>query len=510
MAWVSIDSFQQVSIMIGFIILLLVDLKIVRSFVVPTGSMAPTIVGYHKEVTCPKCGARFLINASAEGEGFLRERVMGCTCFNCRTAVDFNKDGKIPALRGGDRITVGPVLGKPARHSVTVHKYPSAWYQEKPQTVYYVSRIVGLPGETVALSYGRAYACRNLAYPDDNKVEAKLRWQNEFMHRDDPKALKLFAEGKFRIVRKSPDSMLYLRLPVHDNDFLDKKGPRYWTAAPDSAWKKAPKGFRREGEQKDMSWIRFRNLVPGKDGKPTAQLITDFAGFNSFVPAGFEADRPANWVSDLMLECEITLTNTQGEFWLELVKGSDRFQARWDLASGRCTLVRLGAKGKMQELANQPTDLKRSGTFQVRFANFDDRLTVWVDKTLPFGAGIEYPASLKKGPTAADLAPAGIAGKGGPIQIQRLKLWRAPYYGHSPIEGDYEGKQPDWSDTADWEELRKLPTRTFFVQPGHFFMVSDNCPASSDSRTWGVVPERFIHYQVLFRYFPFQRLGLVR
>jgi hypothetical protein len=146
--------------MTGFMILLLVDLKIVRSFVVPTGSMSPTIVGYHKEVTCPKCGARFFINASAEGEGPFRERVMGCTCFNCRTAVDFNKDSKIPALRGGDRITVGPVVDKPARHSLVVYKYPPA-------------------------SHGRVYACRDLAYPDD-KVEAKERWHKEFMHQDDP------------------------------------------------------------------------------------------------------------------------------------------------------------------------------------------------------------------------------------------------------------------------------------------------------------------------------------
>jgi signal peptidase I len=211
-----------------------------------------------------------------------------------------------------------------------------------------------------------------------------------------------------------------------------------------------------------------------------------------------------------MLECEVTLKKAQGELWLELVKGVDRFQAHWHLASGRCTLVRLGTKGKIQELADRPTELKRAGTYKLRFANFDDRLTVWVDNALPFGAGIEYPAPAEKGPTAADLKPAGIASKGGPVQIQRLKVWRAPYYAHSPINGDYVGNEPDWSNPADWEALSKLTARTFFVQPGHFFMISDNSAASSDSRTWGVVPERFIHYQVLFRYFPLRRIGLVR
>ena len=303
--------------------------------------------------------------------------------------------------------------------------------------------------------------------------------------------------------------MLSLRLPVHDHDFSAKESTPRWTAARNSAWKEDQKGFRRDqGEQID--WLRFRNLVPAKGGKPRPELVTDFFSFNSSVLEKFPADRRANWVGDLMLECEVTLMKAQGEFWLELVKGIDRFQARWHLPSGRCTLVRLGVKGKIHELANRPTELKRAGTYQLRFANFDDRLTVWVDNALPFGAGIEYSAPAEKGPTVADLQPAGIASKGGPVRIQRLKLWRAPYYAHRPTDGDYAGNEPDWSNPADWEGLGKLPARTFFFQPKHFFMLSDNSPASSDSRTWGVVPERFIHYQVLFRYFPQQRIGLVR
>jgi len=114
MAWGFPWHFEQVIIMIGFVTMLLVDMKIIHAFVVPTGSMAPTIMGYHKEVTCPECGARLFINASAEGEGLFRERVIGCTCFNCRSALEFNKDSKIPALRGGDRIMVAPLINRPS------------------------------------------------------------------------------------------------------------------------------------------------------------------------------------------------------------------------------------------------------------------------------------------------------------------------------------------------------------------------------------------------------------
>src|SRR5262245_11491520 len=37
-----------------------------EAFVIPTGSMAPTLMGRHKDVICPECGIRFQVNASDE------------------------------------------------------------------------------------------------------------------------------------------------------------------------------------------------------------------------------------------------------------------------------------------------------------------------------------------------------------------------------------------------------------------------------------------------------------
>ena len=39
-----------------------------EAFVIPTGSMAPTLMGRHKEVTCPECGYVYAVNASEEVE----------------------------------------------------------------------------------------------------------------------------------------------------------------------------------------------------------------------------------------------------------------------------------------------------------------------------------------------------------------------------------------------------------------------------------------------------------
>ena len=55
-------------------------------------------------------------------------------------------------------------------------------------------------------------------------------------------------------------------------------------------------------------------------------------GYNS----GHEDGQPVavQWVGDLMLDCRVTVTAAQGELVLELGKSTDKFQARFDLASG--------------------------------------------------------------------------------------------------------------------------------------------------------------------------------
>jgi signal peptidase I len=74
---------------IVFVVVLVLLLKtfLAEAFVIPTGSMATTLLGYHWDVTCEKCGYQFLVNGSSEGEGDPDKgvtRVNQCYCPNCR------------------------------------------------------------------------------------------------------------------------------------------------------------------------------------------------------------------------------------------------------------------------------------------------------------------------------------------------------------------------------------------------------------------------------------------
>ena len=80
---------------IVFVVFLVVLLKafVAEAFVIPTGSMATTLLGYHKVETCPECGHKFELNYSKQADAAERnqEPVIGCKCPNCGLHILFKE-----------------------------------------------------------------------------------------------------------------------------------------------------------------------------------------------------------------------------------------------------------------------------------------------------------------------------------------------------------------------------------------------------------------------------------
>ncbi len=81
------DGFREIVETVVFVVVLVLLLKgfLAEAFVIPTGSMATTLLGYHRDVECPQCGYHFRINMSSQLDAEQPQRaiVTGCTCPNC-------------------------------------------------------------------------------------------------------------------------------------------------------------------------------------------------------------------------------------------------------------------------------------------------------------------------------------------------------------------------------------------------------------------------------------------
>jgi signal peptidase I len=579
------DPVREACETVVFVVALVLLLKLfaVEAFVIPTGSMAETLYGYQKDVTCPDCGHQYPVNCSNEvdpPDGRPRP-VVRATCPNCRFPAAW-KPGDGPGWRSGDRVLVHKAMytvdGGPTRGDVVVFKYPV-----DPQINHtaqnYIKRLWGLGGETLAICRGDLYATTSLAYPPDQldldgrtpvyprPADPTTAWEGpalgfgssrvnppfqagglDFTYHNRPDPLAAFAAarragfpaGGFEPLRKTPAQAVAMRRLVYDNDHPSatlakrKVPPRWqadgpgWTTADDKAFTHTGGG---------LSFLRYRHRVPGPagdalGGRPPAddwsrseggyydglfppQPITNFLGYNAGVEAGqFGLEgRPGVgdlWAGDLMLEA--TAETAGGTVVLELSRGLHRYRATF--ANGEVALSRTAGDG-WKELARRPSGFT-AGSRRLAFANIDARLRVWVgDRPLDFGAEADYPAAagfaeeavpgaLAGGVFAVrsdghtlqnDIAGPASVGADGGATVSRLKLWADTVF--TPAgNGTYDN--PD------------DPVDTFYVQPGHYLCLGDNSGQSSDSRKWGLVPERLMLGKACVVFFPPGRVGFIR
>jgi signal peptidase I len=531
-----------------------------EAFVIPTGSMAETLWGYQKVVTCPSCGYQFPVNCADEvdpQENRAPQRITGCTCPNCRQKIYLRSPqddppGVLPpdvasisdpGWSSGDRVLVAKFIYDlfnrlPDRLDVVVFKFPgnadfpASGPHKNHVPLNYIKRLIGLPGETIAIYGGKIYIlspataaaqglqypdCYRLRYPDDqnkdgdrplnaeeNKQRALELWQKRFMtFPDERKVRELFENGHFVILRRPPEVLLAMRRIVFDNNHLpndaDGKALKRWSEE-GKGWKVDGSAFTFEAGGEGT--LTYRHILRGSEGKP--QLITDAMGYNTDktgqMPFGSDSRLGQNWVGDLMLECDLVVNKSEGEVALELNKGEDHFQAVFDLTDGFCTLKR-GDK----VLAKKETSVKGPGTYSLRFCDFDDKLTLWINGSpRTFGRdGVTYDGLPKenRGPRKKDLdEPAQIRVKGAGVTVRGLRLWRDTYYTHNDRNGiNYDSFPPEeWARQAAEEK-----PETIYVQPGHFLCLGDNSPKSSDGRSWGLVPDRLLLGRAVLVYYPF-------
>jgi signal peptidase I len=524
------------SIVIAFVLAFLFRTFEAEAFVIPTGSMAPTLMGRHKDVVCPKCGYRYQVSASEEESEDGRRPTSDCIagmCPSCHYVLPMRPDlpagvpelGEGPIAKqtsyNGDRILVNKYLYTfvdPKRWDVVVFKFPG------DAKVNYIKRLVGLPGESLRIYQGDVFVRPPGATKDED----------------------------YKIERKPPEKVLSMRQFVHDTEHdsseLDAAGwPLRWHSPPGEkeSWKlekTVSGGIVRQRYSVDATgdstaWLRYEHLVPsydvwqqientkrdkteqpnppfaGMDRSRARRLITDSNPYNGRVdrarsaPGSLKVEPTRlgiHWVSDLMVEADVE-AQSGGELLLDLVRGGRHFTCTVDLKTGE---AKLSAENLPDYAPKAATSLTAPGTHHVGFANVDDRLLLWVDgKSIQFNTGTEYDVSKIYGERSkilpqtsetdlGDLAPAGIGARDAKVVVTRLQVWRDLYYIADSWDRTTMGEPVTDFHPFDfglvniattpslWPRLSERQHVEFNVNDEQVFVMGDNSAESSDARLW--------------------------
>jgi signal peptidase I len=502
------------SIVIAIVLAFLFRAFLAEAFVIPTGSMAPTLQGRHKDIKCDECGYRYRVGDSEDEEA--REgQVLTTTCPIC-----FHREAMNPLDAGhishtGDRILVNKFayedpFGRPKRWDVIVFKFPGNAKQN------YIKRLIGLPGETIWIRHGDIFV-----QPSGTQEAA--------------------------IARKPPDKLRHMLQLVHDTDYASPKlvqvgWPLPWQSPEgQTGWSSSNDGRSFQCEAQDQpATLRYHHYlldvdtrdrieVAARDGeslpstvKPQPILITDFYAYNADTRSrsryGAGLDYPSsmglNWVGDLALECELEVLSDTGELELDLVEAGRHHRCRIDLASGTATMSIDGGQMKFlkddqQEIdgvteVTAATSIRGKGAYSLRFSNVDDQLLLWVNGTVcTFDHVTTYQSPDNERPATSstdpgDLAPIGLTARAAQLRVNRLRVLRDIYYIATKSEWsptDYQVADPRiicqvLKDPTTWTSTRNnlfdlRQEADFPLEEDQFFPLGDNSPYSRDGRLWG-------------------------
>lgn len=479
------------SILIAFILAFIFRAFVVEAFVIPTGSMAPTLLGAHVRFDCRDCGYQFDVNFGAttdQATGDIHIPPQAAekqgTCPNC----GFVETLRNVPIRYGDRILVLKYLylfESPKPWDVVVFKAP---FQE-PYQQNYIKRLIALPGEAVLILDGDIYtAPRGTTEPSQFVIRRKTRDAQEAL---------------WRIVYHNdfyPRSGVN-RLHPFDQPWRQRRGQSGWTLTEDRS---EPAGFTYDGMDSTAS------IYYQKEANPYKHSLTDWLAYDE----NHQLSGTLNYVSDLKLDLHYTRRAGDGPLELKLSKRDDTFIA--ELLPDRARLWHQPFGGPRQLLGEHPMALSKDWPHHVEFVNVDYQVTLRINgRTVLQTSDEQYhpdPAALVREYRAGDPPPppaVEITAANQQCELAHVGLWRDIYYLN-------QSAGPNSSFWASPDRIIHLAGN----EPGEekeYFVLGDNSPISLDARHWydnislphedlmvesGRVPDRFMLGRAFFVYWP--------
>jgi signal peptidase I len=414
---------------VEFLVTLLTGIILFRTFaaeayIVPTGSMAPTLLGVHRDYRCPNCNTRFALGMDEQG----RSGRPGCP--NCGQS-EWDRHAGIE--HSGDRLLVQKFLydlRPPERWEAAVFQNPLDTSQA------YVKRVVALPGESILIRNG------------DVEINGKL-------------ARKTLAEQRA------------MRVPVYNNNFVPadaKRFPRWifrhggYRSTLPSGWEARGTGFRRAASTTAagiIDWLEYRHWEPDRNNYGP---VRDFNPYNGL-------DLPGEHrVDDLMLEAEVAASPDVKSVVVRINNAADRFVLMIPVDGKEPLEVRrngrkLAIKPLSASLASSNENARTFARLEVSL--MDRRLMAAIDGKLLFEPH-DYDDPAAGASAFASPLALGVLGAGS-VDVRRLRIDRDVYY----------------TDALHTAPRRPFGVGVAYqLGRDEFFVLGDNSPVSNDSRFW--------------------------
>jgi signal peptidase I len=369
--------------LVGVVVaLILAESWYVQWCVVPSGSMAETLLGVHGHAECPDCGQPFDYGTDV---GDVEGRQLVCP--NCGYV---ERISDAPPELSGDRLLVHKAafdFRPPRRWEVVAFRSP----QRAGELV--VKRVVGLPGETIEIRGGD-----------------------------------VFANGT--IQRKTLAEQLALAIRVHDNRYRPKPPtglrPRWEADQQPTRWQALDDRFQisgttghGEGEASPPDWLTYHHTrrIPGQTNESEESPVSDGYGYNQTQPV-----RDSHEMRDLLLTCQFRC-GEYGRLLLLATDGETQFLVRFSPSRQAAELLRDG-----QPAATAPLALATGEDHRLAMSLVDRQYLLAIDGQPTFGLPFEGHAA-----EPASTRPFAIGSQGLGLEVWDLEVFRDVYYTEPPL-----------------------------------------------------------------------------
>ena len=452
-----------------------------ETFVIPTGSMAPTLMGQHARLASPITGYSYPFDTMPAYDPAFAQRPWGVAdpMVSVDTAVaSVSTAAVLQRSRPGDRILVLKYLFplyEPERWDVVVFRNPS---DPAGEAVNYIKRLVGLPNEQVLLLDGDVFTAPLGA-----------------------------DRSQFAIAHKPEHVQRAIWQHVYDSDYepidvaeVSKRLNRPWPGPPFEAT-----GFDLGKSDNRRIWTKDGDGPATLEWRSERLPITDWGSYN-LLRQGMPVPRYA--VSDVRFAASID-ADSPASLAAEYTLSTRGRAMRFALGDGKATLrieaqpAAAGEPAKVLGEASVPFTPPAAGRpFAIECWHVDQRLSLWVNgvelvrlddafASLEDRQRASFPATpleqyVANPMTAQPMAPQlSFATKGSPLRLSRVRVDRDLYYRPAMLDTDPVAQPPQNGPAITGPAFGVDFRNPAQIKDGQFMMCGDNSAFSRDSRLLG-------------------------